>query len=185
MRHKNRIQRKRTKGFRLPDGTVCVTRPGPWGNPFKAQTAIDAGYAESKSSARNYCVRAFEDWLIKGDLSEFWGQSDLEKWIFMRSNLHTLKGKKLACWCPLDRPCHADILAKYAEIASMQSTQIGYVIEIPGLFFQMCDGYVKGWIPDSNDATYFARMADAVAAYEHFRLGKLDEKITKHFLREG
>lgn len=29
-----RIQRKRTKGFRLPPNTVCVTRPGPLGNPW-------------------------------------------------------------------------------------------------------------------------------------------------------
>ena len=29
-----RIQRKRTKGFRLPENTVCVSRPSKWGNPF-------------------------------------------------------------------------------------------------------------------------------------------------------
>jgi hypothetical protein len=29
-----RIQRKRTRGFRLPPNTVCVTRPGPLGNPW-------------------------------------------------------------------------------------------------------------------------------------------------------
>lgn len=30
-----RIQRKRTKGWRMPEGAVSVTRPGNWGNPFK------------------------------------------------------------------------------------------------------------------------------------------------------
>ena len=29
-----RIQRKRVKGWRMPDNTVSVTRPGRWGNPF-------------------------------------------------------------------------------------------------------------------------------------------------------
>jgi hypothetical protein len=24
-----------------------------------------------------------------------------------------LRGKNLACWCPLDRPCHADILLEF------------------------------------------------------------------------
>ena len=29
-----RIQRKRTRGWRLPEGAVAVTRPTFWGNPF-------------------------------------------------------------------------------------------------------------------------------------------------------
>lgn len=26
-----------------------------------------------------------------------------------------LRGKNLACWCPLDEPCHADILLRIAN----------------------------------------------------------------------
>lgn len=26
-----------------------------------------------------------------------------------------LKGKRLACWCRLDQPCHADVLAEIAN----------------------------------------------------------------------
>jgi hypothetical protein len=26
-----------------------------------------------------------------------------------------LKGKNLACWCPLDGPCHADVLLRVAN----------------------------------------------------------------------
>lgn len=29
-----RVQRKRVKGWRMPENTVSVCRPGPWGNPF-------------------------------------------------------------------------------------------------------------------------------------------------------
>ena len=29
-----RIQRKRLKGWRKPPGSVCVTRPGIFGNPY-------------------------------------------------------------------------------------------------------------------------------------------------------
>lgn len=29
-----RIQRKRTKGWKMPEGTVYVGRPTQWGNPF-------------------------------------------------------------------------------------------------------------------------------------------------------
>lgn len=34
-----RIQRKRTKGWRMPEGAVSVCRPGIWGNPFKPGVA--------------------------------------------------------------------------------------------------------------------------------------------------
>ena len=30
-----RIQRKRTKGWRMPDNAVYVGRPSKWGNPLK------------------------------------------------------------------------------------------------------------------------------------------------------
>lgn len=26
-----------------------------------------------------------------------------------------LRGKDLACWCPLDQPCHADVLLRIAN----------------------------------------------------------------------
>lgn len=26
-----------------------------------------------------------------------------------------LRGKDLACWCPLDKPCHADVLLEIAN----------------------------------------------------------------------
>jgi hypothetical protein len=38
-----RIQRRRTKGWRLPEGAVCVTPPGKWRNPFHSGVAIDVG----------------------------------------------------------------------------------------------------------------------------------------------
>ena len=28
---------------------------------------------------------------------------------------HHLRGKNLACWCPFDQPCHADVLLKIAN----------------------------------------------------------------------
>jgi hypothetical protein len=29
--------------------------------------------------------------------------------------LDPLRGKSLGCWCPLDEPCHADVLLKWAN----------------------------------------------------------------------
>ena len=30
-------------------------------------------------------------------------------------DLRELRGKDLACWCPLDKPCHADVLLEIAN----------------------------------------------------------------------
>ena len=29
--------------------------------------------------------------------------------------IRALKGRDLACWCPLDQPCHADVLLEIAN----------------------------------------------------------------------
>ena len=35
-----RIQRRRTKGWRMPEGAIYVGRPTKWGNPYNAETLI-------------------------------------------------------------------------------------------------------------------------------------------------
>ena len=34
---------------------------------------------------------------------------------FWTKRLPELRGKNLACWCPLDQPCHADVLLELAN----------------------------------------------------------------------
>jgi len=88
-----RVQRKRTKGFRLQDASpnglpvVYVGRPSKWANPFRI--GIDGD--------REAVVRKFREYAMK-KLKED------PNW------LEPLRGKDLACWCPLDKPCHADVL---------------------------------------------------------------------------
>ncbi|KMS57958.1 hypothetical protein V473_07255 [Sphingobium cupriresistens LL01] len=31
------------------------------------------------------------------------------------AEIANLRGKNLACWCPLDQPCHADVLLEIAN----------------------------------------------------------------------
>lgn len=42
-----------------------------------------------------------------------------ENWLVVHYNMsyvkEQLKGKNLACWCPLDQSCHADILLEIAN----------------------------------------------------------------------
>ena len=82
-----RIQRKRTKGWRMPEGVVYVGRPTKYGNPFGA----DAKALES-----------YRKWI------ELWLRED-------KNSLRDLRGKDLACWCKEGQPCHADILLELAN----------------------------------------------------------------------
>ena len=48
-RYPRRIQRKRTKNWKMPKNAVYVGRPGKWGNPFfrlkeKPDMAVDRGF---------------------------------------------------------------------------------------------------------------------------------------------
>lgn len=114
--HPLRVQRRRTKGFRLPAGAICVTRPGPWSNPFSVANCLELGYAQTKQEAVALCVACFEDWLLKGEMSDYWWEANhLRRWQWMHDHLPDLRRKPLACFCPLDRPCHADVLAYFAN----------------------------------------------------------------------
>lgn len=89
-----RIQRKRIKGWRMPDNTVSVTRPGRWGNPFPVSGHRTAAEA----------VGMFRGALLNGELP--YTVADIQK---------ELGGKNLACWCRLGDPCHADVLFEIAN----------------------------------------------------------------------
>lgn len=115
MSEPKRIQRKRTKGWRMPEGAVSVCRPSIWGNPFRVDDCREAGYRGSDAELSARCVDAFEAWL-----GPFWRTN----WVGPESeaarkrildNLADLRGKDLACWCALDQPCHADALLRLAN----------------------------------------------------------------------
>jgi hypothetical protein len=44
-----------------------------------------------------------------------WIKKDPEGQRLAREAAEQLAGKNLACWCPLDGPCHADILLQIAN----------------------------------------------------------------------
>ena len=96
MAHPLRIQRKRTKGHKLPEGAVYVGRPTKWGNPFHAKSEI----FPTKSAEE--AVMMFMETMRESP--NFWDEVVRE-----------LQGKRLACWCKLDQPCHADMLCKIAN----------------------------------------------------------------------
>jgi Domain of unknown function (DUF4326) len=110
-----RIQRKRTKGWRMPEGAVYVGRPSRWGNPNEVGYGPGAWFAsvfggekwfETEAEARQCAVDAFRSDLL-WDFSRF---ADLRE-----DYLWRLRGRDLACWCPIDQPCHADVLLELAN----------------------------------------------------------------------
>ena len=98
-----RIQLRRTKGWRKPEGAVVVARPSRWGNPFRVGAWIGPIYDCEQIQTRGQAVLLFAG---KRHLRAY--PSDAE----VRAEL---SGKDLACWCPLDQPCHADVLLDIAN----------------------------------------------------------------------
>jgi hypothetical protein len=102
-----RIQRKRTRGWRMPEGTVYVGRPTRWGNPFRigSPNADDCVVCGSPEEA----VEKYRSELttLNGSIPLVGATAEEIK--------RELRGKDLCCWCPLDQPCHADVLLEIAN----------------------------------------------------------------------
>jgi len=104
-----RIQRKRTKGWRMPENAVYVGRPTKWGNPFTGPNAIEM-YKNMITKLANWRQYA------KHGYSASWFDYRKGKFVTLYpEDLLELRGKDLVCWCPLDKPCHADVLLEIAN----------------------------------------------------------------------
>lgn len=139
-----RIQRRRERGWRMPEGAVYVGRPTRWGNPFQAYKCDCCGYWDVRDDndvsylvnhayVRQPHIRADRmTWTTRyeavikavrlyADEATCW----LGGWQVTRPDLYaalpSLAGRDLACWCPLEDaegrpvPCHADVLLALAN----------------------------------------------------------------------
>jgi hypothetical protein len=110
-----RIQRQRTKGWRM-GSAIYVGRPTKWGNPFIVgrsyaiaeddMSPVDGGETAEISCADD-AVEAYRGWIGS------WFCDDLDP--------AELRGRDLCCWCPLDQPCHADVLLELANAPDPQA----------------------------------------------------------------
>lgn len=137
-----RIQRRRTKGWRMPDNTVYVGRGSKWGNPYAlGETQIRMPALDGKDwelEGRLYKTSGQENAFCHGDGTITWHQVEnatreqcvelFREYITgepyrkpyryasqVEAVREALAGKNLACWCPLDQPCHADVLLELAN----------------------------------------------------------------------
>lgn len=104
-----RVWRRRVKGWRMPENTVSVCRPGKWGNPFGTDqfrwTRPDPEMEiEPRRRTDEECqaeaVAIYENWLPAEKIEEA---------------RRELRGKNLACYCRPGTPCHADVLLRLAN----------------------------------------------------------------------
>lgn len=121
-----RIQRKRTKGWKMPKGAIYVGRPTPWGNPFAVNEPV-----ERDSWLWPYAVQTLPEIVPEqtpmsqirmSRISMLRAEDVVEAftwWLIeqphLMCSLDELAGRDLACWCPLGRPCHADVLLELAN----------------------------------------------------------------------
>lgn len=102
-----RIQRKRTKGWRMPEGAVYVGRPTRWGNPYRigGTTEVVAALANVRECGvvrdAKHAVSLYRRWLFHQQRAE--------------NLIPLLRGRDLACWCKPNDPCHADVLLEIAN----------------------------------------------------------------------
>jgi len=109
-----RIQRKRSKGWRMPEGAIYVGRPTRWGNPFivSSEPARLEHYADYTKN-----VDLWHGWPCVDAATAVRAFREMKAAYIPRIVLDALRGKDLACWCPLDKPCHADVLLELANTA--------------------------------------------------------------------
>lgn len=116
-----RIQRRRTKGWRTPPNTRYVGRPSRYENPFTIEAVpgdwfvvdpfglpscfVAGEHFDTRRAAHQYAVDRFRDYYINSRFSP-----DL-----LAELRRDLGGRNLSCWCPLDLPCHADVLLELAN----------------------------------------------------------------------
>ncbi|QDM57132.1 hypothetical protein SEA_WHACK_69 [Rhodococcus phage Whack] len=123
-----RIQRKRTKGWKMPENAVYVGRPSRFGNPFKVGGSIPDGMVNIYGPVSGltditaeHAVEAYRRRLpvifvpIKPNAKPYQGIYTHGCESLSAHAKRILADKDLACWCSLDSPCHVDVLLEIAN----------------------------------------------------------------------
>lgn len=130
-----RIQRKRTKGWRMPPNTIYVGRGTKWGNPFRIMGEENA-YLYCDASHRRkildpWVIYDHDQDIVNNPATQQMAVDHYRRWLFRSIGhekitdivrppfnkmdaLTELRGVDLCCWCPVGHACHADILLEIA-----------------------------------------------------------------------
>jgi len=104
-----RVQLRRAKGWRMPANTVKVDRTTLFGNPFSV-----------KENGHDHAVSLHRAWLFGRSIGKDLSKELLQRRKAVLEGLPALRGKNLACWCPLPEHgepdnCHAALLLELAN----------------------------------------------------------------------
>ena len=123
-----RIQRRRTPGWRMPPNTRYIGRGTIYGNPFIVQADpsyqlpwvvfwSEAGAIHSmhrtKRAAHQAAVDNFRDWITQDTLDpKLWTPQLIVAHVKLKARLAAgeLAGQDLCCWCRPEDECHGDVL---------------------------------------------------------------------------
>lgn len=118
-----RVQMSRQRPWRAqhPDA-VIVARPSKWGNPYKVDQRWSGGatggpvYVVRPEPAVAYAKHHYHDETAATERAVHLYRTYLTERLERESlTIAELSGRDLACWCPLDQPCHADVLLELAN----------------------------------------------------------------------
>ncbi len=81
----------------MPEGAIYVGRPSPWGNPYDLNKlySMPSGWRKLTPEEAVHLFRL----MLTGRPTDY----------------YPIRGHDLACWCPLNQPCHADVLLELAN----------------------------------------------------------------------
>lgn len=156
-----RIQRRRTKGWRMPAGAVYVGRPTPWGNPYRPAEDPD--------------MRLYREHLDRELVAE-------------RLVLSELRGRDLACWCRQGAACHADVLIELANqpislpLAEMRTLDFVFWDRFVEEDNQIV---VYGWIPRDDGLADFVVLRAVFDGVEYLTSSAKYSKTIGDLLRGG
>lgn len=150
-----RVPLSRRKGWRMPENTVKVDRSTRFGNPYQA--------GADGEGDRAYLVSLFREHLARPEQAAL--VADIRA---------TLRGKNLACWCPSDGPCHADVLL---QVANEPDTPPGLTTLQERLFRHLSDGEWHS-VATLLNAAMGRRFAAASLVPTH--IGRLRKKLPAH-----
>ena len=103
----------------MPEGAVYVGRPSRWGNWYKPGDTYlwipDLAWPIPtwREPGPVFGTGARVERCLDTATAIAW----YALWIVAPRSIDpdVLRGKDLACWCPLDQPCHADVLLELAN----------------------------------------------------------------------
>ncbi len=113
------MSRQRPWRAEHPDA-VIVSRPGRWGNPISLALVAEFVPRLAPGDRRAWAVDEFRCLAKAGGTTWRWKQgrryrTEAFTYPTVAEIRAELSGRDLACWCPLDQPCHADVLLELAN----------------------------------------------------------------------